>query len=131
MESHNQIAKRLIKEDNLRKENAMTRFRLGRIVITRHMNDQIAGSNLFAKFVWDSLKRHVCNDWGDLDDHDKAVNDQALIPGQEGRLFSAYKMNGHAGLIDPEFSFADGNDKIWIITERDRSSTTILFPSEY
>lgn len=62
-----------------------------------------------------SLLRHLLGDWGDLDPEDKAANDQALI--DEGRLFSAY----HS---------ASGT-KFWIITEADRSATTVLLPSEY
>ena len=63
----------------------------------------------------DFLKRHASCDWGDVCDQDKALNDQAIDEGD--RLLSAYKTNG-------------GVD-IWIITESDRSVTTILLPSEY
>lgn len=62
-----------------------------------------------------SLARHHRGDWGDLEDEDKQANDQALIHGS--RLLSAY----HS---------AKGT-KFWIITEADRSATTILLPSEY
>lgn len=61
------------------------------------------------------LSRHVGGDWGDLCDEDKEANEEALIHG--GRIFSAYHLN-------------DG-EKIWIITEADRSSTCVLLPSEY
>jgi hypothetical protein len=61
------------------------------------------------------LHRHVVGDWGDLDEHDRAENE---ISAREGfRILSAYHLR-------------DGT-KIWIITEADRSSTTILLPSEY
>lgn len=60
------------------------------------------------------LRRHLRGDWGDLCDDDKAANDMALIAGT--RIFSAYHT--------PE-------GKIWIITEADRSSTTVLTPEEY
>jgi len=69
----------------------------------------------FAKFAQQSLNRHVKGDWGDVDDEDKQSNDQALKQGT--RLLSAYE--------------AKGLPKIWIITEADRSATTILFPDEY
>lgn len=62
-----------------------------------------------------SLARHHRGDWGDLDAEDKQANDQALI--HSSRLLSAY----HS---------ADGT-KFWIITEADRSATTVLLPSEY
>ena len=61
------------------------------------------------------LKRHSQGDWGELDVEDKQANDHALD--HEERLLSAYKVTE--------------TDKIWIITEYDRSVTTILLPSEY
>ncbi len=61
------------------------------------------------------LHRHLSGDWGDLDQEDKQRNDQAVTNGT--RLLSAYQLN-------------DGT-KIWIITEADRSATTILLPEEY
>ena len=78
---------------------------------------EIRGGRIFAgcKFVFDSLKRHTRCDWGELSEQDKASNNSAL--NGSGRLFSAY--------------IKEGLDKIWIITEWDRSVTTILFPDEY
>jgi hypothetical protein len=61
------------------------------------------------------LARHAAGDWGDLDPGDKAENEPALIDGL--RILSAYRL-------------AD-DTRIWIITEADRSSTTILLPQEY
>ena len=61
------------------------------------------------------LIRHHTGDWGDLDDHDKQVNRDALLCGN--RLFSAYAL-------------VAGN-RLWVITEADRSSTCLLLPSEY
>ncbi|MEL7551493.1 hypothetical protein AAGV37_16585 [Pseudomonas protegens] len=62
------------------------------------------------------LHRHLVGDWGDLDDSDKRQNDAALKSGED-RLFSSYQVN--PGL------------KLWIITEWDRSVTTLLLPREY
>jgi hypothetical protein len=61
------------------------------------------------------LARHAAGDWGDLDQDDKAENEFALKNGL--RILSAYRV-------------ADGT-KIWVITEADRSATTILLPEEY
>jgi hypothetical protein len=61
------------------------------------------------------LSRHERGDWGDLGDEDKRENDFAL--GRELRIFSAYHT-------------ANG-EKVWIVTEADRSATTILLPNEY
>ena len=61
------------------------------------------------------LARHATGDWGDLDQGDKEENESALKDGL--RILSAYRL-------------AD-ETRIWIITEADRSTTTILLPEEY
>ena len=61
------------------------------------------------------LARHLSGDWGTVDATDWQANDHALKVG--GRLLSAYTLR-------------DGT-RIWIITESDRSSTTLLLPDEY
>jgi hypothetical protein len=61
------------------------------------------------------LARHAAGDWGDLSDADKAENDASVAHGL--RIFSAYHLS--TGV------------KIWLITEADRSVTTVLLPSEY
>ena len=60
------------------------------------------------------LGRHQRGDWGDLDEEDKQRNDEALQDGS--RIFSAYSFD---------------TVKFWVITEADRSATTILLPEEY
>ncbi|WGJ91264.1 type I restriction endonuclease subunit M [Achromobacter mucicolens] len=62
------------------------------------------------------LFRHMNGDWGDLDAEDKQANQAALIYGS--RIFSSYAL-------------PDGKSKLWIITEADRSVTTLLLPDEY
>jgi len=93
-----------------------TKFNLGMLVMTRGVNDEVADNEVFAKFVLDGIRRHANGDWGDLSLEDKAENELALTEGNL-RLFSAYT---HEWL-----------PKIWVITEADRSATTVLFPSEY
>ena len=61
------------------------------------------------------LNRHLIGDWGDLDKEDIKANNDALIYGD--RLFSAYRLTT--------------GEKVWIITEADRSSTCILLPEDY
>lgn len=58
---------------------------------------------------------HVTGDWGDLDEEDKAENDLSVREGF--RILSAYRTRKQV--------------KIWVITEADRSCTTLLLPSEY
>ena len=66
------------------------------------------------------LLRHVSGDWGDLDEEDRALNDHAATATGDNRerVLSAYKVD------EPDV-------KIWVITEWDRSVTTLLLPSEY
>lgn len=63
---------------------------------------------------WQLLDRHVTGDWGNLSDDDKQANAEALTGG--GRLLSSYTV---------------GDGRVWIITEADRSATTLLLPDEY
>ncbi len=95
-------------------------FNTGQIVATRGVYDLTCQNPDFAKFVQKSLNRHVKGDWGDVNNEDKQTNDQALK--QVIRLLSAYN--------DDRFP-KNGVATIWIITEADRSATTILFPDEY
>lgn len=94
---------------------SVVKFSFGKLVWTRGVNDKIADDTPFAKLVIDSLGRHAKGDWGDLDQVDKDENELSLKEGF--RLLSAYER--------------DGLPKIWIITEADRSNTTVLFPEEY
>ena len=63
-----------------------------------------------------ALSQHLQGKWGTVDRHDWKANDDALING--GRLLSVYPLPNEAG-------------DFWIITEHDRSVTTILLPSDY
>ena len=88
---------------------------MGRLLMTRGVNDLVAEDEAFAKFVMNSLTRHCRGDWGNLTDEDKQENEISLKAGY--RLLSTYE--------------SEGLPKIWIITEADRSATIILFPDEY
>lgn len=96
----------------------MSKFMLGRLVVTRGIADLIKHSPDFQNFVLACYERYLKCDWGDLDPEDAKQNDEAVKSG-EGRILAAYIHPSH-----PEW-------KIWIITEWDRSAITILFPSEY
>jgi hypothetical protein len=61
------------------------------------------------------LARHIHGDWGDLSIEDQTTNELALLTGK--RLLSNYDLSG--------------GGKVWIITEADRSVTTILLPEDY
>jgi hypothetical protein len=85
-------------------------FELGDIALTKGAAE-MAHNGLLVDLY---LDRHWRGDWGDLDQEDVEANEQAIVHGD--RVLSAY--NTALG-------------RIWIITEADRSSTTILTPDEY
>lgn len=87
-------------------------FSLGQVVATpgalRALEDAGQSTDEF-------LNRHLSGDWGNLSEQDRKENDFSLI--YDYRILSVYILR--SGI------------KIWIITEADRSSTTILLPEEY
>ena len=85
-------------------------FSLGQTVSTSN-----ALNTLKQEDVLSALGRHSRGDWGDLCPEDEQANKRALEEG--GRLFSVYQDR-------------DGT-KFWIITEHDRSVTTVLLPEDY
>ena len=92
-------------------------FQLGRVVAT------IGADELPKPLLLDCLTRHVQGDWGCIDAEDRETNDDALRLGN--RILSAYA-------IDPARpSKGYGENTLWIITEADRSATTLLLPDEY
>ena len=91
------------------------KFPLGIILVTAGVDAVMRRDKTFENFVYESLCRHARGDWGNLSEADIEENELSLKEGF--RLFSAYKN--------------EENDEIWIITEADRSSTTVLFPIEY
>ncbi len=95
------------------------KFPLGKMVMSATVCEAIADDLHFSKFVMDSLKRHALCDWGEIPKEDIGQNENALRFGD--RIFSVYGYDGFDSL----------SNKIWIITEADRSATTVLFPEDY
>jgi hypothetical protein len=91
------------------------KFQLGQIVATRGVSNRIESDPAFAAHVSTSFSRHAFGDWGDVCEEDKQENELSLK--EDYRLLSSYGK--------------DTDNHIWIITEADRSVTTVLFPSEY
>ena len=87
-------------------------FELGQIVATP---GALAALKKAGQQPGEFLTRHINRDWGDLDEEDRKENEYSLERGF--RLLSAYKTNA--------------GDRLWIITEADRSVTTLLLPEEY
>lgn len=65
--------------------------------------------------ISNALNRHQSGDWGELCEEDKQVNEKALKDGD--RILSVY--------------ISSGGKRFWVITEADRSSTTVLMPEDY
>ena len=93
-------------------DEELPRFPLGQVVATPGALSVLASLNVSP---WTLLARHVRGDWGELDDHDWRENERALT--EEARLLSVYTLAGET--------------RIWIITEADRSATTLLLPQDY
>lgn len=91
------------------------KFTLGQMVVTRAINDVMAENNQFAKDVAKAIEKYIKCDWGTMSEDDANMNDEAVKLNND-RIFASY-------------STCKGT--IWIITEWDRSVTTILFPSDY
>jgi len=87
-------------------------FELGHILATP---GALAALQKAGQEPGDFLRRHATCDWGDLSDEDQNENNYSLENGF--RLVSSYQTNA--------------GDKLWIITEADRSATTLLLPEEY
>jgi hypothetical protein len=88
----------------------MEYFELGQLMVTPGVQAAMSPDDTHVM-----LARHAHGDWGTVSDEDKRSNDEALMNG--GRLLSAYTS-----------SFGI---KVWVITEADRSVTTLLLPEEY
>lgn len=91
-------------------KKSLVRFPLGRLCATPGIMEIVSMEDLMY-----FLARHASGDWGDLSEQDQEANEDALK--WDNRILSAYNTE-------------DGT-KIWVITEADRSVTTVLLPDEY
>ena len=85
------------------------KFPLGQVVITAN-----ASAQLDPAAVQEGLKRHASGEWGEVCEEDRQENELSLREGY--RLLSVY---------------GTGEKRFWIITEADRSVTTVLMPEDY
>ncbi|MBN9523431.1 hypothetical protein J0H58_33790 [bacterium] len=83
---------------------------LGQIVATPAALTALTQPDIVA-----ALRRHISGDWGEVDDDDRRANDESVRDGT--RLLSAYT--------------SAGGTAFWVITEADRSVTTVLLPDDY
>lgn len=94
-----------------------TDFELGFLCMTRGVSDLLESNSGFSAFMDGCLRRYISCDWGDTCPEDAQTNDDAVVSGE--RILAEYRNQNH-----PDW-------RVWIITEWDRSVTTILFPEEY
>lgn len=87
------------------------RFALGQVVATPAVLEHLERHGINAS---EYLNRHVRGDWGDVSPEDAAQNEFAVL--RRLRLLSSYAIAG---------------ERVWVITEADRSSTCLLYPCEY
>ncbi len=87
-------------------------FSLGQLVATPGALKVLEANSMIPMRL---IARHSIGDWGDVGPDDAEANDNAVSSGT--RILSSYRLT-------------DGT-KIWVITEADRSATTVLLPSEY
>lgn len=89
-------------------ENQM--FALGRLLMTPGVKESLEDSEVIA-----AIRRHASGDWGDVSEEDRKENE--LSVSSNFRIVSAYHSRK--------------GEKFWVITEADRSATTVLLPEEY
>ena len=90
--------------------NAKLKLPLGRTVITAVAREVLTDEDIHI-----ALSRHEAHDWGDVTESDRKANNSAIKNGE--RILSSYQ--------------SAAGEKFWIITEWDRSATTVLLPSDY
>ena len=87
-----------------------SKFPLGRTVVTQNALAALNPEDVLA-----ALGHHAAGDWGELDEEDRQANERALI--ESTRLVSVYR--------------SSANQRFYVITEWDRSLTTVLLPEDY
>ena len=92
----------------------------GQVVVTAFIDSLMNANLAFYAFVFTALKRHQSLDFGDLCTHDHEANLEALE--SCSRVLSVYLLPDN---VECDYK------KIYIITEADRTATTVLFPHEY
>ena len=100
-------------EEVARLINKVVRFPLGQLVYTPGVLNTLTGSQIYGL-----IARYLRGDWSEMDAYDRKANERALLTGE--RIFSAYTVKS-----------LGEERRVWVITEADRSATTVLLPEEY
>ena len=90
------------------------KFEIGKVCMTSGIDNAINENKKYYIELINCFEKYLTGDWGDLCEQDKQANEDALINNE--RLLASYLTS---------------KGKVYIITERDRSCTTILFANEY
>ena len=93
----------------------MINYSLGKVVMTNGISSKMAESKKFSDEIMNCFKKYMVCDWDDMCNEDKEMNDNALRTGT-ARVLASYDTS---------------EGKVYIITEQNRSYTTILFANEY
>ena len=93
---------------------------MGQVVATSAIQSLMSSDLSFHTFIYTSLMRHEEGDWGEVSEEDHESNKLALVSVR--RLFSVYECSAEHSVH---------GDRVWVITEADRSVTTVLWPGEY
>ena len=88
------------------------RFKMGSLVATSGALEVLEKAGVP---IWSLVSRHVSGDFGEVDEHDRQANEDAITSGE--RVLSAYTVGT--------------GDRLWVLTEADRSSTCVLRPEDY
>ena len=100
--------------------STISAFSMGALYLSAGIHLACSEHDRFHHFIMHCIHRHHSCDWGELDPEDFATNQSALSSG--GRLCSCYDVPADLG---------SSLYRVWVITEHDRSATTILLPEEY
>lgn len=98
--------------------NANEMFETGEMMLSSRVNFKAAANPLFEERLYTYIGRYMNCDWGDVNEADSKANSKAVKDGY-GRIVAVYR------------DYATGTDEVMIITEPDRSATTVMFPDEY
>lgn len=102
------------------------RFALGQLVATPGAMELLEQTGFSALVL---ISRHSQGSWGDCCDEDKETNELAIRQGM--RVMSVYRLVDAETLLQTPLDKRSSLPTLWIITEADRSVTTLLLPSEY
>ncbi len=101
---------------------------MGRVLITPGARDAFTGVHNDPRAAIEAiLARHTAGDWGNLDSEDADANRHAVAAGE--RILSAYEIGSDSAVLDAMAGVKA--KRVWVITEADRSLTTVMLPSEY